>query len=118
MAVPAKLIICIILFLSNSIYGLASPFLPTLLDELGVASTWTGVIFAIYAVAGAITSPIVGAVIDSCGHAKLLAFGTILMAIACTCFGFGKYIDDSNTNVIIMAICVRIVQGKSLFNCW
>jgi hypothetical protein len=39
------------LFMTNTIYGLASPFLPILLVDAGVDSTWIGLIFAMYAVA-------------------------------------------------------------------
>jgi hypothetical protein len=39
------------LFMTNTIYGLASPFLPTRLEEAGVNPAWTGLIFAMYAIA-------------------------------------------------------------------
>ena len=113
MADKAKLIICTILFLSNTIYGLASPFLPTILDDLGIDSLWTGIIFGSYAIAAAIVSPIAGSIIDKCGHAKMLSLGTILMSIACTSFGLAEYLEGNNTAIIVAAICLRVLQGKS-----
>ena len=112
MADKAKLIICTILFLSNTIYGLASPFLPTILDDLGIEALMTGIIFGAYAIAAAIVSPIVGLIIDKCGHAKMLCLGTILMSISCTSFGLAAYLEGNNTAIIIVAICLRVLQGK------
>ena len=102
-----------ITFLSNSIYGLASPFLPTLLDDKGIASSWTGLIFASYAISMVIVSPIVGWLIDKVGHAKIMATGALLMAASIFSFGFTIDIDD-NWLLITIAIVLRVFQGKSI----
>ena len=104
--------IILTIFLSNSIYGLASPFLPVVLDEVGVSETWTGLIFASYAIAGTIVSPIVGKVMDKVGHKKIMAAGSLLMSLACTSFGFVEYIHN-NTIIIICGILIRFLQGTA-----
>ena len=72
-----RTIICmsIIIFISNNIYGLAGAFLPTLAQDLGIPSSWTGLIFATYSIAMTITSFIVGDVVDKIGHGAIIATG-------------------------------------------
>ena len=69
------LCILVILFISNNIYGLAGAFLPTLAEDLGIPSSWTGLIFATYSIAMTITSFIVGDVVDKIGHGSIIATG-------------------------------------------
>ena len=104
--------ISLTIFLSNTIYGLASPFLPVLLESVGVSSTWTGLIFASYAIAGTIVSPIVGNIIEKVGHKKIMATGSLLMATACISFGFAKYLENKLI-IIICGICLRLLQGSA-----
>eukprot|EP00353_Schmidingerella_taraikaensis_P006822 CAMPEP_0185568234 /NCGR_PEP_ID=MMETSP0434-20130131/1255_1 /TAXON_ID=626734 ORGANISM="Favella taraikaensis, Strain Fe Narragansett Bay" /NCGR_SAMPLE_ID=MMETSP0434 /ASSEMBLY_ACC=CAM_ASM_000379 /LENGTH=67 /DNA_ID=CAMNT_0028182679 /DNA_START=119 /DNA_END=318 /DNA_ORIENTATION=+ len=63
-------------------YGLAAPFLPALLEERGVASTWTGLIFGIYAISMVVFSLITGKIVDKVGHNKIMAIGTFVMALS------------------------------------
>ena len=100
--------ILLTLMLSNVIYGLASPFLPNLLEQAGIASTWTGIIFAVYAVALTIVSLIVGQFLDRLGHTKVMTAGCILMAISCGSFGLVKYVDGKRA-IIASAIILRIL---------
>ena len=103
--------ILLTLTLSNVIYGLAAPFLPNLIEEGGIESTWTGIIFAVFAVALTIVSLIVGQFLDRIGHTKVMTAGCILMSLACASFGLLIYIDDKQT-FIIAAIVLRTLQGK------
>ena len=98
---------------SNVIYGLASPFLPNLLEQKGIASTWTGIIFAVYAVALTIVSIVVGQFLDRLGHAKVMTAGCVLMSLSCGSFGLVKYVDGKQA-IIACAIILRILQGKYL----
>ena len=104
-------IILTVLFLANSIYGLASPFLPKLLEERGIAESWTGVIFASYAIAYTIMAPIIGGVVDKFGHNRILTAGILLMSASITAFGTTIYLD-SNTGLIGTSIALRMCQGK------
>ena len=98
--------IVLIVFLANTLYGLASPFLPPLLEERGIASSWTGLIFASYAIGVTIVAPIVGQVIDKFGHKKIMAAGIILMAVCCCTISMAKYVD-SNKALIGSGIALR-----------
>jgi MFS family permease len=104
-------IILTVLFLSNTIYGLASPFLPKLLEDRGIEETWTGVIFAAYAVAYTIMAPIVGVVVDKYGHNRILTLGILVMAGSIACFGTTIYLE-SNTSLIGVSIALRMFQGR------
>ena len=86
------IIIIAVLFLSNTIYGLASPFLPVLLESRGIKETWTGLIFASYAIAYCIMAPIIGMLIDKVRHNRIMALGILLMSLSIASFGFGIYI--------------------------
>ena len=55
-------------FLANTLYGLAAPFLPSLLEAKGVQSVWTGIIFASYAIAMIFMSLVAGKIVDRIGH--------------------------------------------------
>ena len=105
------IIIIAVLFLSNTIYGLASPFLPVLLESRGIKETWTGLIFASYAIAYCIMAPIIGMLIDKVRHNRIMALGILLMSLSIASFGFGIYIE-SNEGLVAVAITLRMCQGK------
>ena len=100
-------ILVLAIFVSNTIYGLASPFLPTVLEEKQISSIWTGVIFAAFAISSSITSLLVGKILDSIGHNKVIMFGCILMAICIASFGLIEQIDQGKY-VILLSIVLRI----------
>ena len=80
-------LLLLVIFVSNTIYGLASPFLPTVLEEKEIDSVWTGIIFAAYAVASIFASLAAGKLLDKIGHNKILCAGCALMAGSIACFG-------------------------------
>ena len=100
------------LFVSNTIYGLASPFLPTVMDEKEISSVWTGIIFSAYAIASVLTSLVVGKTLDSVGHSRVMFLGCLLMATCITAFGFIEDFDKAEY-VISISIALRVGQGKS-----
>ena len=87
------LLILFCTFISNTIYGLASPFLPTVLELKDVSSVWTGVIFSAYAIASTIVAVLTGLVLDKIGHNKVIMFGAFLMSGSIIAFGFIEDID-------------------------
>ena len=97
-------------FVSNISYGLASPFLPTVLDDKGISSVWTGIIFASYAVASTIASLVVGSFLEKIGHKASITIGSILMGVSVVAFGTISDIPDKVT-VIALSILLRIGQG-------
>ena len=97
-------LILAMLGMTNTIYGLASPFLPTLLDDAGIDETWTGLIFTVYAIASMITSLIVGKIIDRAGHRCMITAGSVLMAASIFCFGLVYRLNDKLTIVLLFLI--------------
>ena len=80
-------------FISNTIYGLASPFLPTVLELKEVSSVWTGIIFSAYAIAATIVAILTGSLLDKIGHSKVITFGAFLMSCSIIAFGFIEDIE-------------------------
>lgn len=109
-------LILAVLFLSNTIYGLASPFLPRLLEDRGISESWTGLIFATYAIAYMIGAPVIGSLVDKIGHGVIMTVGILLMSGAIASFGTAINVD-TNEKLIGMAIGLRAVQGKQLHFC-
>ena len=101
----------LLLFISNTIYGLASPFLPTFFDDRGISSTWTGLIFSAYAIAMTIISLLAGKCLDRIGHRKIMLFGALLMSASIVSFGLIERIE-SNETLIAVSILLRMSQGK------
>jgi len=61
-------LILVVLFLDNTSYGMAVPFLPILISKRGISSIWTGLVFSSFSIAYTIVSPFVGAILDKVGH--------------------------------------------------
>lgn len=93
---------------SNISYGIAAPFLPQILEDKGIESTWTGLIFAVFAITGLITSLCIGKVLDHVGHRVITTIGSILMGLSI--FGF-SFIEDleEKAYVIALALALRMV---------
>ena len=109
--------LCIILlttFLSNTIYGLAAPFLPQLLEAKGIEPTWTGLIFAAYAIATIFVSLIAGKIVDRVSHAWIMFIGTLLMSGSIAAFSIAFDLEE-NWEIIAFSIGLRLAQGKIAF---
>ena len=104
-------IVVLAIFVSNTIYGLASPFLPTVLEEKNISSIWTGIIFSAMAISASITSLFVGKILDRISHNKVITFGCVLMAVCIASFGFIERMNQAEY-VIMLSIALRIGQGK------
>ena len=100
-------LLLITVFMTNAIYGLASPFLPTVLEEKDISSIWTGIIFASYAVASTIVSIITGTCLDKIGHKTVITMGAFLMCGSIVCFGFLEDFDQKAV-LVTTAIVLRI----------
>ena len=103
----------LLLFISNTIYGLASPFLPTFFEDRGINSTWTGLIFTAYAIAPIIVSLIAGKLLDKVRHSRVILFGALLMSASIVSFGLIERIDN-NEALIAVSILLRLGQGKCI----
>ena len=98
-------------FLANTLYGLAAPFLPSLLEAKGVESVWTGIIFASYAVAMIVMSLVAGKIVTKFGHGNIIAFGALLMALSVSAFALAIYLEEK-WQIVALGIGLRILQGK------
>lgn len=98
-----KTVLILILLLCNINFCLAAPFLPLFLDDRGISSTWTGIIFAIFSVASTITSILIGKVVDRVGHKPLLAISTLFMSAFTVATGLINSFDKNY--LIILAAC-------------
>ena len=107
----ALLLVLVTLLGTNIIYGLASPFLPTVIEMKDIDNFWTGIIFAAYAVSATFTSIIIGKVLGKFGHNRIMTLGAFLMAGAIASFGFIEEIDEAEY-VIILSVSLRLLQGK------
>ncbi len=79
--------ILLMLFVSNTIYGLACPFMPKFFKDRGIESTWMGVIFAAYAAASTISALISGQFLDRIGHSRFILVGALVMSASIVTFG-------------------------------
>ena len=104
-------LLLVTIFFANMMYSLASPFLPEVLEEKGITSVWTGIIFAVYAVAKTFTNIITGKVIGKCGHKRIIMVGAFIMAGTIASFGFIEGMD-AKEYIIISSIGLRLLQGK------
>ena len=82
-------------FLANCIYGLMMPFLPLLIEEKGIDTTWTGLIFASYAVALIFVSLIAGKIVDQVTHARTMFIGTLVMAVSISAFSVAFDLEEN-----------------------
>jgi len=98
----------VVLFLDNTMFGLASPFLPKLLEDRGIKSLWTGMIFASNAIIYMIASPIIGKLVDRAGHRNMMVIGSFILAGSVAAFGTILYFE-SNAALITVAIALRVI---------
>ena len=98
------------LFVSNTISGLASPFLPQVFEKRGIESVWTGVIFGVFTIAVTLSSLLIGKYLDSIGHRNVIIFASLQIAVSISLFGF---INDLQKELIVpVSIVLRVTQGK------
>mmetsp|Transcript_41108 Transcript_41108/g.53941 ORF Transcript_41108/g.53941 Transcript_41108/m.53941 type:complete len:147 (+) Transcript_41108:227-667(+) len=57
-------------------------------------------------------SLLAGSIVDKVGHARLMSFGALLMALSIAAFSSAIYLD-SNLAIILLAIILRILQGAA-----
>ena len=93
-------ILYVIIICSNSVYALASLFLPSVFASKDVAGLWVGIVFAMYSIAVVLTSPIVGKIIDKIGYANMLCFALILMGASIIPTGYLLDIESSDWTLV------------------
>ena len=102
--------------LANISYGLTAPILPQFLEDRGVASSWTGFIWASFSIAVILVSLIAGSIVDRVGHSRLMVIGATIMAAAIAAYSTAIYFDDGTEDskyiLLGLAISLSTIQGK------
>lgn len=104
------LVIMIAIFTDMLMYGLIVPFLPIHAESLGASQSEIGLLFASYAIALFIATPIFGALADRIGRKKLIIVGLIGLAITTLVFAFA-------TNFLFLVVA-RSLQGVAAAIPW
>ncbi|MFJ7951417.1 MFS transporter [Lysinibacillus sp. NPDC096418] len=104
------IVIMITIFTDMLMYGLVVPFLPMHAEYLGASQSEIGFLFASYAIALFIATPIFGALADRMGRKKLIVLGLIGLAITTIVFAFA-------TNFLLL-ILARSLQGVAAAIPW
>ena len=86
---------------SNSVYALASLFLPKVFEEKSIPGFWVGLIFSMYSIAVVVSSPFIGTILNKFGFANLLAIGLVTMGCSIIPFGFIKQIESDTTSLVL-----------------
>lgn len=104
------IVVIIAIFTDMLMYGLVVPFLPIYAESLGVSQSEIGLLFASYAIALFVGTPIFGALADRVGRKKLLVCGLLGLALTTMVFAFAE-----NFWVLVLA---RFLQGLSASIPW
>ena len=108
------LMILTVIVIEGLIYGLASPFLPGVLEEKGISTFTTGIIFA--ASPAIIVCMLTGPALEKIGHVRMLGWGAMTVAVGSTCLGVLPFLDNK---AVIVTLCItfRFLQdiGGAMF---
>ena len=97
---------------TNSVYSLASLFLPTVFNEKSVPGVWVGLVFSMYSIAVVLVSPIVGKIVSRVGFANLIALGLVIMGLSIIPYSVLPAIEDDYTTIAV-GIFLRAMQGTA-----
>ena len=96
-----QLILFLIIICSNSVYALASLFLPIVFNEKNVPGFWVGLVFSMYSIMVVLVSPVIGKIVTRVGFANLIAFGLICMGISIIPIGFLVEIENDYATIAL-----------------
>ena len=106
------MILFTVIICTNSVYALASLFLPHVLESKNIPGFWVGLIFAMYAIAVVLTSPIIGKALNKTSFANLIAIG--LVAMSCSIVPIGFLMEITNDNITLgVCLFLRALQGTA-----
>ena len=97
---------------TNSVYSLASLFLPSVFAEKDIPGFWVGLVFAWYSIAVVIVSPFIGTILKKTGTANLIAIGLFMMSISIVPIGYLIEIENDTTTLAV-ALLLRTLQGTA-----
>ena len=106
------MLLCMIIVCKDSVFALASLFLPIVFKEKDVAGFWVGLVFAMYSIAGIFISPVVGTILHKIGSSNTIAFGLVLMALAILPLSYLTKIEN-DAGAVAFALVLRAMQGTA-----
>ena len=95
-----------VIICTNSVYSLASLFLPKVFEDKEIEGFYVGIVFSMYSIASVIISPVIGKIIIKVGFANLVAIGLVTMGISIAPIGYLKDIESNNSS-LMLAIVLR-----------
>lgn len=107
-----QLLLYTIIVFSNSVYSLASLFLPSVFMAKDISGFWVGIVFAMYSIAVITVSPFVGKVLDKIGTPNLLAMGLVGMGLSIIPLGFLQHVESKKISIGV-TLMLRFLQGTS-----
>lgn len=99
----AVVVSCLALFTDMFVYGVAIPVLPLLPATVDAGPTATGMLFAAYALAAIVTTPLAGRLVDRRGPRRPLLIGLVGLAAATLLFSVGA--------PFALLVVARVLQG-------
>ena len=98
-------------FTSNTAYSVCAPFLPLEFERHGLASSYVGMTFSVFALGNILVAPIVGKHLVHRIEARNLYFiGLGSMGICFILFGLVE-VMESKVNILILAFALRTWHG-------
>lgn len=106
----ALLVVALAIFTDIFVYAMIVPILPQYATDLGASQQLIGIMFASYAIAFLIASPVMGIVSDRIGRRKPMIYGLAGLFLSTLLFAFA--------NDAALLIIARTLQGISAAATW
>ena len=104
------IVVTLAIFTDMLVYGLVVPILPGYASSLGVSQTAIGLLFACYAIALFVATPVFGILSDKIGRKGPMLWGLLGLA--------GSTLLYANANQFRMLVLARSLQGVSAAITW
>ena len=101
-----------IIVCTNSVYSLASLFLPVVFREKDVPGFWVGLVFAMYSIAGMIVSPVIGKILHRIGSSNTIAIGLVIMGLSIMPLSYLAEMENDSSS-LALALLLRAMQGTA-----
>src|SRR5947208_9908173 len=92
------------------VYGIAIPVLPRIASSVGANASMVSVLFACYAIAMLVATPLAGVVVDRIGHRVPMIAGLLALAASTVLF--------AAVQVFPVLMLARVLQGVSAAVAW
>ena len=104
-------------FVSTTAFSICAPFLPLEFERKGIAGSYVGIIFSLYAVGYILWPPIISKYAKTVSTNTLISLSLGLMGVEFICFGFIEVLE-SRVNILALASILRLLHGISCSTCF